>query len=118
AGLAVANLGITANAIESRHGILPLLRYDQSPPRLCPHSSVSTAIRTASPFVTCCKIAECGPSAMSGVIPTQPFLVHAEQMRVLVDRREQAVALPLELDAQQVQHVAARQDVVEAVRHL
>ena len=47
-----------------------------------------------------------------------PLAVHAEQAGVFANRREQAAALPLELDAQQVQHVAARQDVVEVVRDL
>ena len=89
-------------------------------------------MRTAKPLLTCSRIAEFGPSATSGVISTPRLIgpgassstsrfaslsrlaVHPEQMRVLADRREQPGALPLELHAQQIQHVAARQDVVEA----
>ena len=93
-------------------------------------------MRTARPLVTCCRMALCGPSATSGVNSTprligpgassrmsglalpQPFAVHAEQPEILLNRREQAAALPLELDAQHVDHVAARQNVVEPVRDL
>ena len=93
-------------------------------------------MRTARPLVTCCKMAECGPSATSGVISTprligpgassrmsglallQPFRAHAEQPGVFGNRWEQPAALPFELDAQHVDDVAARQDVVELVRHL
>ncbi len=96
--------------------------------------AASTAIRTARPLVTWSRIAEFGPSATSGVISTprligpgarsstsgfarsQPLAVHAEEAGVLADRREQPAPLPLELDAQQVEHVAPRQDVVEVVR--
>src|SRR5207253_664839 len=35
--------------------------------------------------------------------------------KVLLDRREQPAALSLELDAQDIDHVAVRQDVVEPV---
>ena len=81
-------------------------------------------MRTATPLVTCSRIAECGPSATSGVTSTprligpgarirmsslalrQPLAVHGVQMGVLADRGERPRRLPLELDPQQVQHVA------------
>ena len=48
--------------------------------------------------------------------PPQPVAVHAEQVGVLADRREERPALPLELHPQQVDAVAFGQDVIEAVR--
>src|SRR5262249_3013738 len=50
--------------------------------------------------------------------PSHSLAVHPEQARILLDRREQSTALPLELDAQHVHHIAARQDVVEAIGDL
>ncbi len=44
--------------------------------------------------------------------------IHGVQQRVFTDRRERPRVLPFELDAQQVQHVAARQDLVQVVGHL
>ena len=55
---------------------------------------------------------------MSGLAAAQAFAVHAEEAGVFLDRREQAAPLALELDAQHVDHVAARQNVVEAVGDL
>src|SRR5262249_48476772 len=59
-----------------------------------------------------------GKREPGGLRPPQPAHVHAEQPGVLVDRREQAAPLPLELDPQHVDHVAARQHVVQLVGHL
>ena len=46
-------------------------------------------------------------------LDAESLAVHAEKVSILMDGREQAVALTLELNAEQVDHVAARQDVVE-----
>ena len=102
----------------------------------CPHSKYSTAMRTARPLVTCCRMAECGPSATSGVISTPRLIGPGASSRMSgFARRKRSpcmpnsrkyswidgnrpLPLPLELDAQHIDHVAARQDVVELVGHL
>ena len=43
---------------------------------------------------------------------TQALAVHAEQAEVFLNGRKQTASLPLELDAQNIDHVAQRQDVV------
>ena len=49
---------------------------------------------------------------------SQPFLGHHVELRVFGDRREQAPFLALELDPQDIDDVAARQDLVELVGDL
>ena len=121
---------IGADDLSGRHRWRPhfLRRLAQLAEHRHPHRQA-----VASPDA---RMAECGPSATSGVISTprligpgassstsglafaQPLAVHAEEAGVLADRGEQPAPLPLELDAQHVQHVAARQDVVEVVGDL
>ena len=55
---------------------------------------------------------------MSSLARGQPLAVHGVQVGVLADRGERPRVLPLELDPQQVQHVAPGQDLVQAVRVL
>ncbi len=86
--------------------------------------------------MTWSRIAECLPSATSGVSSTprligpgrqeqqvvlgelQPLLGHHVKLRVLGDRGKQPSLLPLELDPQDVDDVAPRQDLVEVIGDL
>ena len=115
---------------------LARIRFDACVPssaiRRC--TSHSTAIRTARPLVTCSRISRVravghvgreldaavdragGQEQDVGLGSGQPLAVHRVEQRIFADRGERPRRLPLELDPQQVEHVAPRQDLVEASR--